>query len=116
MPVKRKTTTRKTVTKRTTRKRATSTKCRPTYEISKAGSLLKKRRSSRAGSALATEGKAQKARRKKRGCLSGATPKRKVTKRKATKRLGKSFELTPRQKRNLPLALQRAIVKYHRGR
>lgn len=85
------------------RKKAKGKTCRPTFRISNAGHLLSVSGSSDAGRTLSTEGKRQKAKRKRRGCLNGV------------KKQGKSFELSAKQKRNLPPALQRAILKYHRG-
>lgn len=76
-----------------------SKNCRPPYRISEAGHLLVTRGSSRAGIVLATAGKAEKRKRKKRGCLSGT---------------GGTFRLTAKQKRNLPLAMQRGLIAYQR--
>ena len=73
--------------------------CRPTFRISEAGHLLRKKGSSKAGTILATEGKAQKRKRKARGCLNGT---------------GGTFRLTASQKKNLPKALQKAILAHHR--
>lgn len=77
--------------------------CRPTFKISQAGHLLATRGSSKAGKVLSTEGKREKSKRKKKGCLNGV------------QRQGKSFQLSAKQKKNLPPALQRAILKFHRG-
>lgn len=89
------------------KKNIRSGNCRPTYRVSKAGHLLRTEGDSEAGSLLATEGKRQKQRRRAKGCLSGlsgaAIPKRK-------------FQLTERQKRKLPVALQKAILNYHRSK
>ncbi len=41
--------------------------------------------------------------------------KKKTTRRKAVKK-NKNFQLSAKQKRNLPLGLQKAILKYHRGK
>ena len=76
-----------------------SRNCRPTFRISEAGHLLATTGSARAGSVLSHEGKKEKKKRQKRGCLYGA---------KAT------FQLTAKQKRNLPKALQKAILAHHR--
>lgn len=77
----------------------TGRNCRPTFEISEAGHLLATRHSSKAGTKLATKAKAEKAKRKKKGCLNGT---------------GNTFKLTAKQKKNLPLALQKAIIAHHR--
>lgn len=82
---------------RRTKKR--SSKCSPSFRISHAGHLLVTKGSSRAGRVLASEGKEEKRKRKKRGCLNGAPG---------------TFKLTAKQKKNLPIALQRAIVAHHR--
>lgn len=73
--------------------------CRIKYEISKAGHLLRTKSSSQGGSILATKAKAEKRKRLSRGCVDG---------------LGEVFSLTPKQKRNLPKALQKAILNHHR--
>lgn len=78
--------------------------CKPTYRISQAGHLLKTANDSSSGSVLSRDGKKEKAARRRRGCLSGVKPK------------GKSFKLSAKQKRNLPPALQKAILKFHHGR
>lgn len=83
------------------KKKAKKTDCRPTFKISRAGHLLRVEGDSEAGSLLSREGKAQKAKRKKRGCLNGT---------KGT------FKLTEKQKRKLPVNLQKAILAYHRKR
>jgi len=93
--------TKKSVARR--KNAAKNSNCRPTFKISHAGHLLSTRGSSRAGSVLSKEGKKEKAKRKKRGCLGGV-PK------------GKSFKLTAKQKRNLPPGLQKAILKFHHGK
>jgi hypothetical protein len=76
-----------------------SNNCRPTFEISKAGHLLSTGGSSRAGKILATKGKEEKRKRLKRGCLNGPAG---------------TFKLTDKQKRNLPITLQKAILNHHR--
>ncbi|QHS60837.1 hypothetical protein [Chitinophaga agri] len=76
-----------------------SGKCAPSFRISHAGHLLVTKGSSRAGRVLASEGKEEKQRRKKRGCLNGVPG---------------TFKLTTKQKRNLPVALQKAIIAHHR--
>ena len=76
---------------------AKKTNCRPTFRISQAGHLLATKNSSKAGKVLSTEGKREKRKRKKRGCLNGTT-----------------FQLTPKQKKNLPKSLQKAILSHHR--
>lgn len=81
------------------RKKKSRQNCRPSFKISQAGHLLATRNSSEAGSILATKAKAEKAKRKKRGCLNGT---------------GGTFKLTAKQKKNLPLALQKAILAHHR--
>ncbi|MGZ4089112.1 MAG: hypothetical protein ACXVNM_08545 [Bacteroidia bacterium] len=81
------------------RKKKKRSNCRPSFHISEAGHLLATEGSSEAGSVLSSEGKRQKKRRMKRGCLHG---------------LGEVFSLTPKQKRNLPKALQEAILEHHR--
>ncbi|NLR58843.1 hypothetical protein HGH93_12070 [Chitinophaga polysaccharea] len=73
--------------------------CKPSFRISHAGHLLVTKGSSRAGRVLASEGKEEKRKRRKRGCLHG-TP--------------GTFKLTAKQKKNLPMALQRAIIAHHR--
>ncbi len=80
--------------------RGKSSNCRPTFKISMAGHLLKQKSSSKAGSILSAEGKAEKRKRKKRGCLNG---------------LDRTFKLTERQKRKLPKSLQKAILAHHRS-
>jgi len=108
MPTKRKTTKRKTIAKKTTtktKKKVNHSKCKPSYRISKAGHLLATEHDKEAGHILATSAKKEKAKRKKRGCLHGLA-----------KRKGKSFTLSAKQKRNLPPALQKAILKYHHGK
>jgi hypothetical protein len=74
-------------------------KCRPSYRISEAGHLLSTRGSSRAGSVLSRDGKAEKQKRVNRGCLNDADD---------------TFRLTAKQKKNLPPALQKAILAHHR--
>lgn len=73
--------------------------CRPTFRISQAGHLLKTKGSSKAGSVLSKEGKTEKRKRLKKGCLNGT---------------GGTFKLTAKQKKKLPKALQKAILSYHR--
>lgn len=73
--------------------------CRPTFRISEAGHLLSTTGSSKAGSILSRDGKAEKHKRVKRGCLAGT---------------GSTFRLTAKQKKNLPKALQKAILAHHR--
>ena len=86
-------------TKRKTTKKTSPEKCKVTFEVSRAGHLLKTRGSSRAGKVLATEGKSQKAKRRAKGCLNG---------------LPGTFKLSAKQKRNLPKNLQKAIISHHR--
>jgi len=76
-----------------------SGKCRPSFRVSHAGHLLVTKGSTRAGRVLASEGKEEKRKRRKRGCLNG-TP--------------GTFQLTAKQKRKLPTALQKAIIAHHR--
>lgn len=73
--------------------------CHPTFRISHAGHLLATKGSTRAAKVLATEGKAEKRKRKKRGCLNGPSG---------------TFKLTAKQKKNLPAGLQKAIIAHHR--
>ena len=81
-------------------KRKNKTKnCRPSYRISEAGHLLSTRGSSRAGTVLSRDGKAEKQKRQKRGCLNGTD---------------NTFRLTAKQKQHLPPALQKAILAHHR--
>ena len=80
-------------------KRKKSGNCKILFHISKAGHLLRKKGSSRGGSILASEAKREKKKRLKRGCLNGP---------KGT------FQLTDKQKRNLPISLQKAILNHHR--
>lgn len=65
--------------------------CRPTFKISHAGHLLATKGTAKAGRILSSEGKSQKAKRKRRGCLNGPEG---------------TFKLTARQKQKLPLKLQ----------
>jgi hypothetical protein len=81
-----------------TKKRKKGT-CRPTFRISEAGHLLSKESSSEAGRLLSTEGKRQKNKRLKRGCLNGVEG---------------TFRLTEKQKKKLPLVLQKAILAHHK--
>lgn len=76
------------------------TSCRPTFKISQAGHLLATKGYSKAGSVLSRDGKREKKNRRARGCLNGPAG---------------TFQLTERQKRNLPKSLQRAILDHHRG-
>ncbi len=80
-------------------KKRKKTSCRPTFRISEAGHLLATNRSSKAGSVLSREGKKEKAKRKSKGCLNGT---------------GGTFRLTDKQKKKLPLKLQKAILAYQR--
>lgn len=73
--------------------------CRPTFRISQAGHLLATRASSKAGAVLSTDGKREKKKRLKRGCLNGPPG---------------TFKLTEKQKKKLPLRLQKAILAYHK--
>jgi len=72
--------------------------CRPSFKVSHAGHLLSTRPSSKAGKILSKDGKKEKKERRKRGCMDGT---------------GK-FQLTAKQKKNLPIALQKAILAHHR--
>ncbi|MGZ4063844.1 MAG: hypothetical protein ACXVP0_12800 [Bacteroidia bacterium] len=76
-----------------------SNNCRPTFRISHAGHLLATKGYSKSGKVLSKEGKKEKAKRLKRGCLNGPAG---------------TFRLTEKQKRKLPLKLQKAILAYHR--
>jgi len=80
-------------------KKRKSKNCRVLFRISQAGHLLRTKGSRKAGSILAAEGKREKKKRLKRGCLNGPEG---------------TFKLTAKQKKNLPLHLQRAILNYHR--
>ncbi len=73
--------------------------CRPPFKISMAGHLLSTRSSSSAGRTLSSEGKAEKRKRLKKGCLNGPPG---------------TFKLTDKQKRKLPKKLQQAILAYQR--
>lgn len=73
--------------------------CKTSFEIRQAGHLLATKGSSKAGRILSSKGKAEKAKRLQRGCLNGPAG---------------TFKLTERQKRNLPKALQTAILNHHR--
>lgn len=73
--------------------------CRPTFRISEAGHLLRTEGTSRSGRILSTEGKAEKQKRQRKGCLNGPEG---------------TFRLTESQKRKLPKKLQRAILEHHR--
>jgi hypothetical protein len=81
------------------KRRPASSNCRPAFRISMAGHLLKEKHSSKAGSILSTDAKAEKRKRKRRGCLNGPNG---------------TFRLTEKQKRKLPKRLQRAIIEHHR--
>lgn len=78
---------------------AKQSNCRPTFRISQAGHLLATRGTSKSGSVLSREGKKEKKKRKAKGCLNGPPG---------------TFKLTAKQKRNLPVSLQRAIIAHHR--
>lgn len=80
-------------------KKGKSKNCRVLFKISQAGHLLRTKGSKKAGSILASEGKREKKKRLKRGCLNGPEG---------------TFKLTAKQKRNLPKHLQKAILNYHR--
>jgi hypothetical protein len=80
-------------------KRKKSSNCRVLYRVSQAGHLLRTKGSKKAGSVLASEGKKEKRKRLKRGCLNGPEG---------------TFRLTAKQKKNLPKHLQRAILNHHR--
>lgn len=73
--------------------------CRPSFRISEAGHLLATKQSRKAGSVLSKEGKREKAKRKAHGCLNGPEG---------------TFRLTDKQKKKLPLKLQKAILVYQR--
>lgn len=73
--------------------------CRPTFRISQAGHLLSTKGTSKSGKVLSSEGKAEKRKRLKRGCLNGPPG---------------TFKLTEKQKRKLSPSLQKAIIAYHR--
>jgi hypothetical protein len=83
--------------KRKARKRPNN--CRPPFQISEAGHLLSTQGTSKAGRTLSKEGKAAKRSRMSKGCLHGAA---------------ETFQLTSKQKKNLPKALQKAILSHHR--
>jgi hypothetical protein len=80
-------------------KRKKSSNCRVLFRVSQAGHLLRTKGSKKAGSVLASEGKKEKRKRLKRGCLNGPEG---------------TFRLTAKQKKNLPKHLQRAILNHHR--
>ena len=80
-------------------KKKKSGNCKILFHISKAGHLLRTKGSSRGGTVLASEAKREKKKRLKRGCLNGPEG---------------TFRLTAAQKRNLPKALQKAIINHHR--
>lgn len=73
--------------------------CKLTFRIRQAGHLLATKGTSKSGRVLSSEGKAEKAKRLKRGCLNGPAG---------------TFKLTDKQKRKLPLKLQKAILAYHK--
>ena len=73
--------------------------CRPSFRISEAGHLLATNGSSKAGSVLSKEGKREKTKRRAKGCLNGT---------------GNTFRLTDKQKKKLPVKLQKAILAYQR--
>jgi hypothetical protein len=73
--------------------------CRPSFKISEAGHLLATRGTSKAGRVLSKDGKREKSKRMSKGCLNG---------------VGGTFKLTEKQKRKLPIKLQKAILAYHR--
>lgn len=74
--------------------------CKVSFRISQAGHLLKTKGSRKAGSVLSSEGKREKAKRRSRGCLNGPPG---------------TFKLTAKQKKHLPVRLQRAIIAHHRN-
>lgn len=80
-------------------KSKSSRNCRPSFRISEAGHLLATTSRPKAGSILSREGKKAKKKRQKRGCLYGVK---------------ETFQLTAKQKKTLPKALQKAILSYHR--
>lgn len=73
--------------------------CRPSFRISEAGHLLATKKSRKAGSVLSKEGKKEKSKRRSQGCLNGPEG---------------TFRLTDKQKKKLPLKLQKAILAYQR--
>ncbi len=75
------------------------TNCRPSFRISEAGHLLATKGTSKSGSVLSKDGKREKAKRKSKGCLNGTDG---------------TFRLTDKQKKKLPLKLQKAILAYQR--
>jgi hypothetical protein len=80
-------------------KKKKRTNCKPTYRISEAGHLLATKGTSKSGKILSSEGKAEKKKRLKRGCLNGPPG---------------TFKLTEKQKRKLHPNLQKAILAYQR--
>ncbi len=80
-------------------KKSKKINCRPSFRISEAGHLLATRRTSKSGSVLSKEGKREKAKRKAKGCLNGT---------------GGTFRLTDKQKKKLPINLQKAILAHQR--
>lgn len=80
-------------------RKSTSRNCRPSFRISEAGHLLATTGKSKSGSILSHEGKKEKKKRKRKGCLYGVK---------------ETFQLTAKQKKKLPKALQKAILSYHR--
>lgn len=73
--------------------------CKPSFRISEAGHLLATKGSSKAGKVLSREGKKEKAKRQAKGCLNGTDG---------------TFRLTAKQKKKLPVNLQKAILAYQR--
>ena len=81
------------------RKSAKGRNCKIPFRISEAGHLLKTQQDGHAGSYLSSEGKRAKSKRKKKGCLNGVAG---------------TFKLTEKQKKKLPLKLQKAIIAHHK--
>ena len=73
--------------------------CQPSFRISEAGHLLATKGYSKAGKVLSRDGKKEKAKRRAKGCLNGT---------------GDTFQLTAKQKKKLPVNLQKAIIAYQR--
>lgn len=80
-------------------KKKSKSNCRPTFKVSQAGHLLVTRGTSKSGSVLSTLGKKEKRARLKRGCLNGPAG---------------TFKLTDKQKKHLPVKLQKLIIEHHR--
>jgi hypothetical protein len=80
-------------------RKKSSHNCRPSFRISEADHLLPTTGRSRAGSTLSRDGKKEKKKRQKKGCLYGVM---------------ETFQLTVKQKKNLPKSLQKAILAHHR--